>query len=102
MHWNPAVVHQAVGRAVRIGQRASVQIHCFRVVDAVCDNIDLRMSALHGLKIAGAREICDSLYEGFHSSSSVSLPSAPSSVSLPSVPSSVSPPSDDVSEDPTG
>ena len=28
-HWNPAVVHQAVGRAVRIGQKAVVQIHSF-------------------------------------------------------------------------
>lgn len=65
-HWNPAVVHQAVGRAVRIGQRAVVDIHLFRVVDDVCDNIDRRMLQLHIAKIAGAREICESLYEGFH------------------------------------
>jgi SNF2 family DNA or RNA helicase len=65
-HWNPAVVHQAVGRAVRIGQRAVVAIHLFRVVDDVCDNIDRRMFDLHVRKIGGAQEICGSLYEGFH------------------------------------
>jgi SNF2 family DNA or RNA helicase len=65
-HWNPAVVHQAVGRAVRIGQRAVVAIHLFRVVDDVCDNIDRRMFDLHVRKIGGAQEICESLYEGFH------------------------------------
>ena len=65
-HWNPAVVHQAVGRAVRIGQRAVVAIHLFRVVDDVCDNIDRRMFDLHVAKIGGAQEICGSLYEGFH------------------------------------
>lgn len=65
-HWNPAVVHQAVGRAVRIGQRYVVQIHLFRVVDDVADNIDRRMCDLHVRKIAGAREICGSLFNGFH------------------------------------
>jgi len=64
-HWNPAVVHQAVGRAVRIGQTAVVEIHCFRIVDAALDNIDLRMATLHGLKIESARGICASLFEGF-------------------------------------
>jgi len=64
-HWNPAVVHQAVGRAVRIGQKAVVQIHFFRVVDDVIDNIDRRMMDIHIRKISGAREICESLYEGF-------------------------------------
>lgn len=65
-HWNPAVVHQAVGRAVRIGQRGCVEIHTFSVVDDVADNLDRRMSELHHAKIEGAREICSSLYEGFH------------------------------------
>ena len=64
-HWNPAVVHQAVGRAVRIGQRAVVEVHLFRVVDAVMDNLDRRMVQIHMRKIAGAKEICGSLYEGF-------------------------------------
>lgn len=64
-HWNPAVVHQAVGRAVRIGQRFVVDIHLFRIVDDVADNIDRRMMDLHLRKITGAQEICDSLYEGF-------------------------------------
>jgi SNF2 family DNA or RNA helicase len=64
-HWNPAVVHQAVGRAVRIGQRAVVEVHFFRVVDDVLENIDRRMVELHLTKIAGAQEICSSLYEGF-------------------------------------
>jgi SNF2 family DNA or RNA helicase len=64
-HWNPAVVHQAVGRAVRIGQRAVVDVHFFRVVDDVLENIDRRMVELHLTKIAGAQEICASLYEGF-------------------------------------
>jgi len=66
-HWNPAVVHQAVGRAVRIGQRGCVEIHTFAVVDDVCDNLDRRMAELHLAKIAGAREICGSLFEGFSS-----------------------------------
>lgn len=64
-HWNPAVVHQAVGRAVRIGQRAVVEVHLFRVVDDVMDNLDRRMVQIHLRKIAGAREICGSLYAGF-------------------------------------
>jgi SNF2 family DNA or RNA helicase len=64
-HWNPAVVHQAVGRAVRIGQRFVVDVHLFRIVDDVADNIDRRMMDLHLRKITGAQEICDSLYEGF-------------------------------------
>ena len=64
-HWNPAVVHQAVGRAVRIGQSAVVDIHCFRIVDSALDNIDLRMAVLHGVKIESARGICSTLFEGF-------------------------------------
>ena len=64
-HWNPAVVHQAVGRAVRIGQRSCVEIHTFAVIDDVCDNLDRRMAELHLEKIAGAREICGSLFVGF-------------------------------------
>lgn len=64
-HWNPAVVHQAVGRAVRIGQSAVVEVHMFRVVDDVMDNLDRRMVQVHLRKIAGAREICQSLYCGF-------------------------------------
>ena len=64
-HWNPAVVHQAVGRAVRIGQRDVVDIYMYRIVDAVLDNLDRRMVEVHLTKIAGAREICETLYEGF-------------------------------------
>ena len=64
-HWNPAVVHQAVGRAVRIGQSVAVEVHFFRCVDDVLDNIDRRMMDIHIAKIAGARAICDTLYEGF-------------------------------------
>jgi SNF2 family DNA or RNA helicase len=64
-HWNPAVVHQAVGRAVRIGQRAVVDVHMYRVVDDVFDNLDRRMIQVHMAKIAGAREICGTLYEGY-------------------------------------
>jgi hypothetical protein len=64
-HWNPAVVHQAVGRAVRIGQKVVVQIHVFRIVDEVMDNIDLRMAELHGIKVAGAQGICPTFFQGF-------------------------------------
>ena len=64
-HWNPAVVHQAVGRAVRIGQRAVVEVHVFRIVDDVLDNLDRRMVELHIGKIAVARAVCETLYEGF-------------------------------------
>lgn len=64
-HWNPAVVHQAVGRAVRIGQAAEVEIHRFNVVDEVMDNLDARMTSVHLRKIGDAREVCGTLYEGF-------------------------------------
>ena len=64
-HWNPAIVHQAVGRAVRIGQETAVEVHLFRVVDDVLDNIDRRMVQLHLKKIAGAQEVCSTLFEGF-------------------------------------
>lgn len=64
-HWNPAVVHQAVGRAVRIGQRAVVEVVMYRVVDDVMDNLDRRMVELHMEKIGAARGVCESLYEGF-------------------------------------
>lgn len=63
-HWNPAVVHQACGRAIRIGQRSPVQVHFFSVVDEVADNIDRRMLERHQMKVATAREICSSLYNG--------------------------------------
>lgn len=64
-HWNPAVVHQATGRAVRIGQPDVVEIHTFRIVDDVMDNLDRRMVEVHVGKIAAARSICDTLYAGF-------------------------------------
>ena len=64
-HWNPAVVHQAVGRAVRIGQTVAVAVHTFRVVDSVLDNLDRRMAQLHLFKIGLARQYCQSLYEGY-------------------------------------
>lgn len=64
-HWNPAVVHQAVGRAVRIGQKSVVDVHLFRVVDDVLRNLDRRMVELHLSKVHSARSVCDSLYEGF-------------------------------------
>lgn len=64
-HWNPAVVHQAVGRAVRIGQREVVKVFMYRIVDDVMDNLDLRMSVVHAGKIGIARELCPSFYEGY-------------------------------------
>jgi len=63
-HWNPAVVHQAVGRAVRIGQSAVVRIVFFRIVDEVADNIDARILELHGDKVSAARAVCASFFEG--------------------------------------
>jgi hypothetical protein len=64
-HWNPAVVHQAVGRAVRIGSDASVEIVTYRICDEALDNLDIRMMEVHAAKIAAARDVCGSLYEGF-------------------------------------
>ena len=64
-HWNPAVVHQAVGRAVRIGQKEVVRVYMYRVVDEVMDNLDLRMTEVHAGKIGVARELCPSFYQGF-------------------------------------
>lgn len=66
-HWNPAVVHQAVGRAVRIGSDTSVEIITYRICDDVLDNLDHRMMQVHEAKIAAARDVCESLYEGFPS-----------------------------------
>ena len=63
-HWNPAVVHQACGRAVRIGQSKSVSIHFFSVDDSVSSNIDLRMLQLHLDKVSVSRSICSSFYNG--------------------------------------
>ena len=68
-HWNPAVVHQAIGRAVRIGQSAVVDVHFFAVSDEVVDNLDRRIAELHSDKIEVARSVCQSLYAGFPSSS---------------------------------
>lgn len=64
-HWNPAIVHQAVGRAVRIGQRAVVEVHCFSVVDAVLLNLDRRMVERHDEKLDAAWAVDDSFFEGF-------------------------------------
>jgi SNF2 family DNA or RNA helicase len=64
-HWNPAVVHQAIGRAVRIRQEAVVEIHMFSIADDVMDNVDRRMRELHGVKIAAAKEVCTSFFNGF-------------------------------------
>ena len=64
-HWNPAVVHQAVGRAVRIGQRGVVDVVMYRVVDGVMDNLDRLMVDRHLAKIEVARDVCSSLYEGW-------------------------------------
>ena len=64
-HWNPAVVHQACGRAVRIGQTSSVHIHFFSIDDSVALNLDARMAALHASKIAAAKHIYPSLFHGF-------------------------------------
>jgi SNF2 family DNA or RNA helicase len=59
-HWNPAVVHQAVGRAVRIGQTAVVDVHVFHIVDDVLTNLDHRMLMIHRAKINSARTVCSS------------------------------------------
>jgi SNF2 family DNA or RNA helicase len=63
-HWNPAVVHQACGRAVRIGQSKSVSIHFFSVDDSVSSNIDRRMLELHLHKVLVSRSICSTFYNG--------------------------------------
>jgi hypothetical protein len=64
-HWNPAVVHQAVGRAVRIGQKGVVEVVMYRVADDVFDNLDRLMVDRHLAKIEIARDVCPSLYEGW-------------------------------------
>ena len=76
-HWNPAVVHQAVGRAVRIGQKGAVEVFMYRVVDDVMDNLDLRMSAIHAGKIGVARELCPSFFEGFGGPAAKEIPDPP-------------------------
>ncbi len=74
-HWNPAVVHQAVGRAVRIGQKEVVRVYMYRVVDEVMDNLDLRMTEVHAGKIGVARELCPSFYQGFGGAAAPTEPS---------------------------
>lgn len=64
-HWNPAVVHQAVGRAVRIGQNKVVEVHSFIIQDDEHDNLDQRMNVAHLNKIGSAKTICPSLYSGW-------------------------------------
>jgi SNF2 family DNA or RNA helicase len=64
-HWNPAVVHQAVGRAVRIGQKDRVIVHTYNIVDGVLENIDRKMMGAHEEKIDTARDVCSSFYEGY-------------------------------------
>ena len=64
-HWNPAVVHQAVGRAVRIGQKDRVIVHTYNVVDGVLENLDRKMMDKHETKIDTARDVCSSFYEGY-------------------------------------
>jgi hypothetical protein len=70
-HWNPAVVHQACGRSVRIGQSSPVSIHFFSIDDPVAINIDRRMNLLHSSKISEAKSISSSFFSGFPSLSSV-------------------------------
>lgn len=83
-HWNPAVVHQAVGRAVRIRQKAVVDVHMFRVVDDVMDNLDRRMVQIHLRKIAAAKEVCLSLYEGYAPLTEESFPCSSATVEIAS------------------
>jgi hypothetical protein len=64
-HWNPAVVHQAVGRAVRIGQKGVVDVVMYRCADDVMDNLDRLMVDRHLAKIEIARDVCASLYDGW-------------------------------------
>jgi len=65
LHWNPAVVHQAVGRAVRVGQTAQVAVHIFRILDDLMYNVDQRMHDIHGEKIYAARDICESFFDSW-------------------------------------
>ena len=58
MHWNPAVVHQAIGRAVRIGQKSQVTVHFFRLAGTIDD----RVEDLHLIKIEAAQVVCPSFY----------------------------------------
>ena len=84
-HWNPAVVHQAVGRAVRIGQKEVVRVYMYRIVDDVMDNLDLRMSAVHAGKIGVAKELCSSFYEGFGGPAAEMLTTDAATATTPSV-----------------
>ena len=65
-HWNPAVVHQAVGRAVRVGQLKSVLVHSFTIIDPLLLNLDALLHSAHREKITLAKSICTSLFHGFH------------------------------------
>ena len=64
-HWNPAVVHQAIGRAVRIGQSHVVDIHLFHISNDFLDNVDLVISSLHSTKVTSAQTLFPTLYDSF-------------------------------------
>jgi SNF2 family DNA or RNA helicase len=67
-HWNPSMVDQAVGRAYRIGQTQTVEVHHFLLADGAEKNLDRHMASLHSKKRAIARTLnsklkCESAIE---------------------------------------
>lgn len=56
-HWNPSMVDQAVGRAYRIGQTQTVEVHHFLLADGAENNMDRHMASLHSEKRAIARTL---------------------------------------------
>jgi len=67
-HWNPAVVDQAIARAYRMGQSATVSVVHFLLADGAEQNIDRRIANMHGTKrlIAAAihpKLVCDSVVD---------------------------------------
>ena len=67
-HWNPSMVDQAVGRAYRIGQTQTVEVHHFLLADGAEKNLDRHMASLHSKKRSIARTLhsklkCESAIE---------------------------------------
>lgn len=56
-HWNPTVMDQAVGRAYRIGQTGSVEVHHLLMADGSEKNLDRYIAKTHSKKRLIAQKI---------------------------------------------
>jgi SNF2 family DNA or RNA helicase len=60
-HWNPSIMDQAVGRAYRIGQTRSVDVHHILLADGAEKNLDRYIVKMHGNKRSIAKSVHEKL-----------------------------------------